>query len=1654
MPTENQILRDTEILGQELFGDDWNSRDTLSKTELKSLEVSVKGMFAPLQFGAFKRDLPQRFLLNPETGFPIDPETGLTPMSKADKALLRGMRIFPNSAAYVGSLVGLEEASKTMLNLSKEIGQRVPLDPKIRTKFELLSGTPELYLDPDFWIINGMEMAPAIAVLATATATGVSAGAGVATSLGLGTTGRVLAKALGATIVKAPAEALVEASQIFQETFEDTGNLTLASNTATRVLTNNLALLTSSNFAEFALALAPIPLPRKLKKRGVAFGIKLLGVGALEAGQEVIQETIIPELQEFDPTLFLGPVKSLAALRNTIDDPQARDAAVLGFAFSALSTTIPAILASAEPSKVSDAEVQAAAEQLGIPLEEEEIVDLPGVEHGPAQNLADLQETAATMDILDDAVARGVADDPEILSLEIEDALFRAERQLLADEEVDFESADEGTMKAEIDRLTENGDSNGLRNYAGSMPKTERFSDLKIEAGFRADELDNGFAFSPKRDVPDIEQVFGGQEQQVPNARIQPDPLRIKGVKPKKFTEILLKVQNVTKGKLFFGKPDFSHPFGMLAGGVFDPGTLATVIRNPNDLDTASHELGHALDDSYGILSRWVAQEESPFDAELEDFLVHGSPIPEKAPNRKALQRGEGIAEWLRAWIVNPKAAEAAAPKFTEFFKSVVPEDAIKEIGVLSNDIRTWVGADAHDQISSNVRYRRDGDSYTKMVSDITRKKTVEGPGFQVTFGDKVTTRIQNAMKIWDNSLDYLMGVRGITELLPEDDPRILASALLGGYSKIDEIFSTGMRNAKNEVVLDKVTGDPVNVDFLFDPLDKTSENTLAQEAEETVSLMVAQRTVGEGNRFVSKQVKEATEKGDALIAEVEKVNDKEIGAAEKEGAKLQESARNKGRVLTEKAEKVTPFNQKRVNSANKKALKLDDVAKKKSDTLMVRAQNKATKRIELAESRATKLIEVAAAKKIPVISGIGAGIFSDTSIARKRLREIRSDPEKAKRLQEAARRYRLMAKLNLEYLRDKGRLSKEQFDRITKTGEFYVAMLRVLETSPGEEIIVFQKGRGGSLGNSIEPIKSFKGSAKMIEDPYSKLLQAVQNTVREADRNEVLIMYRNLLVGERKFYNQPQEEIASVGRLAVQGEKNTIPIYVNGQKEIWQFDPDIFKSLKGMIEGQYKLPPILTFLPQVMRASIVNSPPFAIRNVIRDTPSRIVVSRSKSGLRDIFFNRGPMDYQMLRLFGGDQAGWYGRDKADWVRAMDSSIRALATSKDTIIANPALLKNAWKRYVDVISSSERVNRLAEYRAAFRKAKKQGMDDYNANLKAAYEARKIIDFAVSGTWMQVVNQIIPFTNPAIQGMTRTLTSAREDLPGFMSRWTTYVLIPTLVIRAMVNYMGDDEELKQQPAHLRDLFWNIKIGDNFWLRIPKPYELGVFAAGVERAIDFATGDKNAFDGLGGSFFRAVVPFDEGDLAGSYGLFVQAVANKDLFRDKAIVPVHEENIDLELRNYDRASRFGKITGEAIGVDPRKIDFFMKSQFAFFGQMAAKISDVGREDRRAIGLPEPGLFVASPAYTARDVQWVFDTAGRRKLTRRKEYQKMVKLLDRYFDAKTELERDEKAAELRAFAGRVRASWEKKLPTSPGGKKKSQVERQKRLLKLIEKEQ
>jgi hypothetical protein len=677
------------------------------------------------------------------------------------------------------------------------------------------------------------------------------------------------------------------------------------------------------------------------------------------------------------------------------------------------------------------------------------------------------------------------------------------------------------------------------------------------------------------------------------------------------------------------------------------------------------------------------------------------------------------------------------------------------------------------------------------------------------------------------------------------------------------------------------------------------------------------------------------------------------------------------------------------------------------------------------------------------VLTGVGGGIFKDIDVAKKTLEEFETgDPDRLARVKEAAQRYREFSDGILRYMVESGRMSAFDYQKISANNLQYVAMQRVMEAEPNMEIDS-SFGESGGLGSKSQPINKIKGSSKQIINPYISLVDTLYKAVRESDRNNVLRAFRDMVFNQRGMYEGDPKKLGEIGVKGQAGDKNAITIFVDGKPEHWIFQKDIYEGLKGLDSEGYKIPAIVTALPQLLRWSVTNFPTFAVRNVVRDTQDRLIKSEDRSGFRDLVGDKE--HWKELARTGGLNSGYYLRDRASYNGLLEVAMGELAKNKNTIILDPRRLKAGWESYQALLRKSETVNRVAEYRAAFREAKKKGMDNYNASLYAGFKSRDLMDFALMGHHMKLVNQLVPFSNAAIQGTRKAVSSARKNPTRFAANMFIYSVVPSMALW-LLNHKDEEtaKEYENLPAYQRDMAHNFKIGPNLWLSIPKPYELSLPAAGVDRALSKAIyGNDEAFKGYGGTVTKSLFPLDEGNIAGPGQGILESITNYDFFREKTIVPPYENALDLSLRNTENSSRLGKMLQEMMGVDARKIDHFIKSQTSYFGNAALKISDIGADRGPKFGMSDLGFFRETPAYNSPKVQELLQYAKTWGLSTSSTMKEFGRVAKEYFNAKTNKEKDEMAAILVDFADKTLTEWKaKNMDEQRQEKRQKKIER------------
>jgi hypothetical protein len=678
-------------------------------------------------------------------------------------------------------------------------------------------------------------------------------------------------------------------------------------------------------------------------------------------------------------------------------------------------------------------------------------------------------------------------------------------------------------------------------------------------------------------------------------------------------------------------------------------------------------------------------------------------------------------------------------------------------------------------------------------------------------------------------------------------------------------------------------------------------------------------------------------------------------------------------------------------------------------------------------------------------ITGAGGQMFSDYEISKNALANFEKmkteEKERFKIIQDLDTRYKMFAGEILKILADSGRISMETFNTIKETNSEYISFNRLEQAKVGEDLSVFKASKG-RVGVATEVVHKIKGSAKTIIDPYESLAEGLYKGVREAHRNYAMKTFRDMLLADREMGVGEQLKLADIGRLAKEGDPNTIKIYIDGVPEYWQFEKDIYESMKGMDEFSSYAPFVLTWYAKTLRFFVTTAPQFAIRNRIRDCLNRLIVGKGKVSYKD-FVDRKKFK-EMYEVAGGGQFGYHLGNKKAYAKLQEQTIKKLSGDKNFTVLSLKAIKDLGGMYGRMLKSSEMATRIEETSSVYRKLIKEGKSELDATIGAVFAGRDLLDFAVMGNKIRIINQIFPFTNAKIQGFRKLMKSAGDNPKLFAVKFSLYALLPVILNSLLID--NEDEEVqkeyKKMPNYQRDMFFNIPRQGGGFYTIPKPFEVGVLASFFGRLLDkFILKDEKPYDG---EYFRFFVeqffPGNPSMITGSSNVLYELISNYDSFRQKGIVPDYEEGklVDPSLRpGMKYASNFSqeiyKLSNKiGFAIDPRYIDHLIKGLFSYYGDMALRASNTGREDTEYKITPAiTGLIKDEQAYSSKDVRWVLDAIKKYDLINfgKSRYDEDVTMfkykVNKYLDEKDVGKKKDMAEELIDFSETLRKKME-----------------------------
>lgn len=468
-----------------------------------------------------------------------------------------------------------------------------------------------------------------------------------------------------------------------------------------------------------------------------------------------------------------------------------------------------------------------------------------------------------------------------------------------------------------------------------------------------------------------------------------------------------------------------------------------------------------------------------------------------------------------------------------------------------------------------------------------------------------------------------------------------------------------------------------------------------------------------------------------------------------------------------------------------------------------------------------------------------------------------------------------------LEYARDGGLITQEQFNAFTNINKNYVSMARRLP----------KEGETGFIKGSSNPFKKLKGSKLEIIDPIESALKNTDFIIRATEKNKVAVDFIEFVekmnkedpkifdyIGKKtaikkpikiqrkeleqffekkdidKFSNDTVESFTIFRQEYIYPDKNSIGIRRNGKYEVWEVGEDIATAFKSTDIQSMKLwQKWLSAPARTLRTGAIVTPDFALPNFFRDTMNATFLSKvgwvpiadSMVGVFHIIYKdpkRATEAYKRYLKGGGSQATLRTINQ----NLFDKGVHDILNNG--IMRNEYNWKNPLAPFRYLTDVSELMTRVQMSEKVYKVGIEKGLTERQSLERAGFESRDLLDYQKKGTLGATVNRYSSFWNARVQGATKLYESFRDRPQRAFAMVGLTVAIPTLGF-LYLNYDFEKNKFKDDylelPEYIKQNKWYINVAGikGFF---PKGYEIGTFFAGIieKTAMWIANDDPKEF------------------------------------------------------------------------------------------------------------------------------------------------------------------------------------------------------------------
>jgi len=557
-----------------------------------------------------------------------------------------------------------------------------------------------------------------------------------------------------------------------------------------------------------------------------------------------------------------------------------------------------------------------------------------------------------------------------------------------------------------------------------------------------------------------------------------------------------------------------------------------------------------------------------------------------------------------------------------------------------------------------------------------------------------------------------------------------------------------------------------------------------------------------------------------------------------------------------------------------------------------------------------------------------------------------------------------------VDFAQAKGLLNEEQADEWRAKSTYYPFYRDMVE----EEGITAPRIGGGSLPNNPLNIK-LKGSEEAIDVPPIEAIARNSLSILTASmKNDgAAKLIRDLeIMGEADEITDPKQA----------SNKNTIFIFENGLKKRYHIiDPELFHGIRALGGAEVGfITKMLAFPATILRDTVTRDPGFIAVNLLRDTLSATVtsgvnLSAGEDGFTPMIDTIKNMfaDMTDLEKFGVIGGYDFANDEGDVVDYLARTRRQQGLSNNNGISAQDAFYKLWDGLGGLTTKSDGATRKGVFDAVYKKLKKDGYTEAQAQSEAAYQSLEIINFGRRGLspMFRVITSAIPFLNARIQGLDVIYRSSfggtysaqdklqeGETLDQLKKRIFKRTALRGGMIMAstMLYYLlvSDTDEYKQAKREVRDDNWLIPTPFDYTIKIPIPFEVGMmFKALPERFIDLVLGEKvlgvkesvekDPFESIRRQIGTSLnVPIIGGDISiQAVKPLFEAIVNRNSFTNSEIVPYYKLKREAGYQSSPHTNELARLIGEAINVSPTKIEHVLNGYTGTLGGYVLDIVD-----------------------------------------------------------------------------------------------------------------